>query len=76
MSSAEFFPWNFVIKLNMNWGTAFPKNCMSPREESDHPAHLHRLISLCCPLEDALGPWLPIESPAKIDQNVRMCMLI
>ena len=36
-------------------------------------------LSLCCPLEDALDPWVPTEcsaTPLITDQTVRMCRLI
>ena len=33
----------------------------APSEDSDQPGHLPRLISLCCPHEETLGPQLPNE---------------
>ena len=35
-------------------------------EDSHQPEHLPSLISLLCPHEDALGPWLPSEHTVKI----------
>ena len=37
----------------------FHKTAYVPRKDSDQPAHLHRLISLACQLENTMNPWLP-----------------
>ena len=40
-------------------------------------SHLGSLISLCCPLEDTLNPWLPREMPCEdSDQTAWLCRLI
>ena len=43
---------------------------------SDQPGHPPSLISLCCPHEETLGPYLPIECTSKTDQTGRMPRLI
>ena len=37
----------------------------APSEDSDQPGHPPSMISLHCPHEETLGPWLPIERTAK-----------
>ena len=50
----------------MSRSTAFPivTEYVSSKD-SNQPAHLHKLISLCCLSEDAFDPWLPTECPVK-----------
>ena len=49
--------------------------CMSS-EDSDQPGHPPSLISLRCPREESLGPWLPIKRTAKTDQTGQVPRLI
>ena len=41
----------------------------APSQDSDQPGHPPCLISLRCPHEESLGPWLPFECTAKLDQT-------
>ena len=41
------------------------KMAFAPSKDSDQPGHPPSLISLRCPLEETLGPKLPIECTAK-----------
>ena len=42
------------------------KMTCSPGKDSDQPGHPPILITLHCPHEEALGPWLFLERTAKI----------
>ena len=46
-------------------------------EDSDQPVHPPSLISLCCPHEEALGPWLSLRAHSEdSDQTGQMPRLI
>ena len=45
-------------------------------EDSDQPRYPLSQISLRCPHEEGVGPWLPIERQAKTDQTGQMPRLI
>ena len=45
-------------------------------KKSDQLGHLSSLISLCCLHEERLGPYLPLQHPAKTDQTGWMPQLI
>ena len=44
-----------------------------PNKDTDQPGHPPSLISLRCPHEEALGPWLPIERTGKNVGFVMSC---
>ena len=48
------------------------KMICAPSKDSDQPGHPPSLISLRCPLEEALGPGLPIEHTAKTQRVLRL----
>ena len=54
------FYWN-------NWAATWQnqQSDCAPSEDSDQPGHPPSLISLRCPREECLGPWLPSERTAK-----------
>ena len=56
-----------VLLIEIKWvdHSISYKIASASSKNSDHPAHPRSLISLCCPPDDALDPWLPTECPAK-----------
>ena len=45
----------------------------APKEDSDQPANTRSLISLCCPHEETLHPWLSKIRPVKVLIRLREC---
>ena len=57
--------WNKAVIII--WATAWQnqQNVFVPSEDSDQPGHPPSLISLRCPHEESLGPYLPFEHTVK-----------
>ena len=49
------------------------KMACAPSKDSDQPGHPPSLISLCCPHEETLGPYLPVERTAKTLIRLWVC---
>ena len=64
------------MTLQMSLGMTKPTKWCARSEDSDQSSHPPNQISLRCPHEEALGPWLPFERTARTDQTRRMSRLI
>ena len=55
------------VQQNIGWAATWQnqQNVCAPSEDSDQPGHPPSLLSLRCPHEQRLGPYLPIERTAK-----------
>ena len=62
----------FLFQMDLSRHTTQPTKWRAPIEDSDQPGHPPSLISLHCPHEDSLGPWLPFECTVKTDQTGQM----
>ena len=66
--------WNSVIFIDEPLNDKTNKMTCAPSKDADQPGHPPSLISLSCPHEEALGPWLSLERADWSDTHVDLSL--